>query len=217
MQILVTAATAKELSPFLRTLPTNTVVIKKHSVDVLITGIGLTATTFKLTKQLTLKKYDAVVQVGVAGCFKKTIPLGSVVAIKKDTIADQSVIELQQLKTLFDLQLVPHNSFPYKNKWLVNPHQTLLLASQLKTVSAISVNEITTNKKKTEWYQQTFKPVAESMEGAAFHYVCLMENLPFVQLRSMSNYIGERNKKKWNMVDAITNLNNALQHLLEQL
>jgi futalosine hydrolase len=35
------------------------------------------------------------------------------------------------------------------------------------------------------------------MEGAALHYTCLMEKIPFMQLRSISNYIAERDKSKW--------------------
>ncbi len=54
-----------------------------------------------------------------------------------------------------------------------------------------------------QFYRDTFNPVTESMEGAALHYVCLMEKIPFLQIRSISNYIGERNKKKWDMMDSI--------------
>ena len=55
------------------------------------------------------------------------------------------------------------------------------------------------------------------MEGAALHYACLMEGVPFLQLRSMSNYIGERNKKKWDMQVSISNLNNALIEIVKDL
>jgi futalosine hydrolase len=55
------------------------------------------------------------------------------------------------------------------------------------------------------------------MEGSALHYVCLMENIPFIQLRSISNYIGERNKKKWDMQDSIKNLNNELVKLVKKI
>jgi futalosine hydrolase len=55
------------------------------------------------------------------------------------------------------------------------------------------------------------------MEGAALHYVCLMEKIPFIQLRSVSNYIAERNKKNWNMKESIGNLNQALIKLLASL
>jgi futalosine hydrolase len=191
--ILVAAATAKEIGPFIAFTRSGNFT----HIDILITGIGLTACTYHLHKQLGLKKYDLVIQPGVAGCFDQNIALGEVVAINKDTIADQSVIALQ-------------DQFPYKKGWLINPNKEILKRSRLKIVKGISVNQISTSDTMIKFYRDVFDPVTESMEGAALHYVCLMENIPFLQIRSISNYIGERNKKKWNMMDSIINLNVAL-------
>jgi len=204
--ILVVAATAKEINPFIELTRTGNI----NNTDILISGIGLTASTYHLAKQLALKKYDLVIQAGVAGCFDLRIPLGTVVAVKQDAIADQSVIELQKLKTLFDLKLVPQDKYPYKKGWLINPNKDVLKKTKLKIVTGISVNQISTSKQMIKFYRDVFDPVTESMEGAAMHYVCLMEDVPFVQLRSISNYIGERNKKKWDMMDSIVNLNEVL-------
>lgn len=217
MNTLLIAATIKEIEPFLAWLKTDPAARKNNLPDVLITGIGLTATTYHLTRQLQFKKYGLVIQAGVAGCFKKNISLGSVVVITQDTIADQSVIELQQLKSLFDLKLVPANQFPYTKTWLVNPAVDLLKKTALKKVKGISVNEITTSKQKIAFYEKHFNAVAESMEGAALHYTCLMESVPFLQIRSMSNYIGERNKKNWDMKASIVNLNAALIEIVKNL
>lgn len=217
MNTLLIAATVKEIAPFLAWLRTAPADKKNNLPDVLITGIGLTATSYHLTRQLQLKKYGLVIQAGVAGCFKKNISLGTVVIVKQDTIADQSVIELQQLKSLFDLKLVPANQFPYTKTWLVNPAGELLKKTVLRKVKGISVNEITTSKQKIAFYEKKFNAVTESMEGAALHYTCLMEDVAFVQLRSMSNYIGERNKKKWDMNTSIVNLNKALIEIVKAL
>ena len=204
--ILVVAATAKEINPFIELTRTGGI----NNADILISGIGLTASTYHLAKQLALKKYDLVIQAGVAGCFDLTIPLGAVVAVKQDAIADQSVVELERLKTLFDLNLVPQDQYPYKKGWLINTNKEVLKKTKLKIVKGISVNQISTSKQMIKFYRDVFDPVTESMEGAALHYVCLMENVPFVQIRSISNYIGERNKKKWDMMDSIANLNDTL-------
>ena len=206
--ILVAAATAKEISLFIQSARESK--FQKHTIDILITGIGLTASTYHLTKQLALKKYACVIQAGVAGCFDLSVPLGAVVAVKQDSIADQSVIELKKLKTLFHLTLVPHSQFPYEKDWLINPHKEILKKTGLKVVKGISVNQISTSKQIIKFYRELFDPVTESMEGAALHYVCLMEKVPFLQIRSISNYIGERNKKKWDMKDSIANLNDVL-------
>ena len=216
MNCLVIAATAFEIKPLLDWLQKGEKLNSKLEIDILITGIGLTATTYSLQKQLILKKPSLVIQAGVGGCFDKKTPLGKVYLINKETIADQSVIELDKLKTLFDLSLVPADQFPYTNRWLVN-NNPLLKKFRLPKVAGISVNEITTDPRKVRLYQKQFAPVIESMEGAALHYVCLQENIPFLQLRSTSNYIGERNKKNWNMQASISNLNKELLKILQSL
>jgi len=216
MNCLIIAATAKEINPFLdwyrhhnKTADT--------SIDILITGIGLTATSYHLTKQINIKRPDLVIQAGVAGCFDKQLPLGSVVAIKQDTIADESVVELKKLRTLFDLKLLPQNQFPFQKGWLINSNTALLKKTKLKIVKGISVNQITVFQQMIQFYKSRFNPVIESMEGAALHYTCLMEKIPFMQLRSISNYIAERDKSKWDMKRSIVNLNKELIHLVETI
>ena len=128
--ILVAAATAKEINPFIQSIRQGQ--LGKNKIDVLISGIGLTASTYHFTKQLRLKKYDLVIQAGVAGSFDRKIPLGAVVALKQDSIADQSVIELEKLKTLFDLKLVPQDQHTYKKGWLMNQDNENLKKTKIK-------------------------------------------------------------------------------------
>ena len=213
---LLAAATVIEIAPLLEKLRKEDHWPPSVTIDVLVTGIGLTAASYALTRQLALKRPDFVIQAGVGGCFDHQTPLGGVVAVKQEAIADQSVIELNELKTLFDLKLVPQNRYPFSKGWLINKND-ILNKTRLKKVKGISVNEITTSGKKAAFYRQHFNPVVESMEGAALHYVCLMEKVPFIQLRSISNYIGERNKRKWEMKKAVANLNHELFTLLNNL
>ncbi|MEO5562584.1 MAG: futalosine hydrolase [Chitinophagaceae bacterium] len=218
MDCLLVAATAKEIAIFLdHYRNTDKTAFIDINIDVLITSIGLTATTYSLTKQFALKKPDLVIQAGIAGCFDKKIPLGSIVAVKQDTIADEAVIESKKLKTIFDLKLVSPDQSPYKKGWLVNPDNGIMKRNRFKAVNAISVNQVTTDKQMIRLYQNRYKPIIETMEGAALHYVCLSENIPFLQLRGISNYTGERNKTKWNFKDSIGNLNKELIRLLESL
>lgn len=215
--ILIAASTSLEISPLLRQLNKRQPIFKGKNLDVLITGIGLTATTYHLCRQFSIRNYDLAIQAGVAGCFDLNRTLGSVVAIKQDTIADQSVVELEHLKSLFDLKLVPQNRPPFSNGWLKNRHTILLKTSGLDQVPGVSVNQISTSEEMIRFYRKNFNPVAESMEGASFHYVCLMEKIPFIQLRSFSNYIGERNKKNWYLKRSVLNLNDQLSGFLEKL
>lgn len=214
MVCLLIAATGFEISPFIDYTNSENQLPKDLSVDILITGIGLTACTYSLTKQIQLRRPDIIIQAGIGGCFDKNIPLGSVVVIKQETIADLGVIEENRMKTLFDLKLVSPDQFPFSKGWLVNKSEALKKV-KTKKVKGISINEITTSKQKIKFYKENFDPVVESMEGAALHYVCLMEKIPFLQIRGVSNYVGERNKKNWDIKNSISNLNKELIRLLK--
>ncbi|MBL7738543.1 MAG: futalosine hydrolase [Chitinophagaceae bacterium] len=214
MSILLAAATAKEIQPFLDHYRRSD---SAQDIDVLATGIGLVSATYALAKQVSIKKPMLVIQAGIAGCFDKNIPLGSVVIIKQDLIADLSVMENNQLLTMFDTGLVKATQPPYSKGWLVNPDKELVKRIRLKAVKAVTVNHITTSKMMIKLYKEKFNPVAESMEGAALHYVCLMEKIPFLQIRSISNFVGQRDKKEWNIKEAVINLNKEIAGIITTL
>jgi futalosine hydrolase len=168
-----------------------------------------------LAKQINLKRPGLIIQAGVAGCFDKNTKLATVVAIKQDAIADQGVAESKKFKTVFDLGLISPDKFPYKNGWLLNSNKALIKGSKLKAVNSISVNQVTTSRPVINYYRKKYAAATETMEGAALHYACLQENIPFLQIRSLSNYIGERNKGKWKLKEAIQHLNVKLIELLQ--
>ena len=89
--------------------------------------------------------------------------------------------------------------------------------TDLSAVKAITVNKISDSALQRNQFVNNFNAAIETMEGAALHYVCLQEKIPFLQLRSISNYVGERDKTKWMMKEAIENLNNELQILINGL
>lgn len=216
MYLLLTAATAAEIQPGIDFLEKNNFTLQPHDAEVLITGVGAVATTYLLTHSLINHRPDLVIQAGVAGSFRQN-NAGEVLTVKQDVFGDTGVWENEQFNNIFDLKLADDNQAPFTNRSLTNPHQKLLQLSRLEQTTAITVNEITTDTKRIEWYKQNLSPVVESMEGAAFHYVCLQENIPFIQVRSVSNYVGERDKKKWGMQEAIHNLNDKIISLLKEL
>jgi futalosine hydrolase len=218
MNCLLVAATAKEIEPFIANYHTSD---KRNYIEfnlhILITGVGMVATTYKLTDYFKKNKPDIVLMVGIAGCYKTTIPLGTVYAVKNETFGDLGVLENNSWIDVFDLKLILKNTFPFKNKKLENTNKIILERTGLTLVNAITVNQITTSKKQISIMEKKYKPFLESMEGAALHYVCLHENVPFVQIRGVSNYIGERNKKNWKIKEAIQNSNNIIINLFESL
>ena len=134
-----------------------------------------------------------------------------------ETLADLGVQENGGFRSIFDLRLTDPNQPPFSNGRLVNPHHKLMQLTGLQPVSAITVNEISTDPQRIRWWQDHHNPSVESMEGGALHYSCLNGHIPFLQLRSISNEIGVRNKTLWNIPLAISRLNDRLIFLLAQL
>jgi futalosine hydrolase len=216
MYLLLTAATSAEIQPGIDFLEKRDFTLQSLHAEIMVTGIGAVSTTYSLTSSINNRKPDIIIQAGIAGSFgqKKT---GEVVTVEQDTFGDMGAWENDQFKNIFDLRLVDDNQPPFNDRFLINPYQKLLFLSGLEQVRAITVNEISTDSKKIEWYKQNLSPAVESMEGAALHYVCLQENIPFLQIRSVSNEIGERDKIKWKLAEAINNLNEKLILLFNEL
>ena len=211
MQILICAATEAEIKPSINFFKTLSL---PYSIQFLITGVGLTPTTYQLTKYLATNKPAAMIQAGIGGGFTDKYELCQTLAIKSEALGDVGVMEGDEFKNIFNLNLVSENEAPWHGGKLFNPYIELQKQSDLPRVDAVSVNEVTTNAARIQYYQNTLGVAVESMEGAAFHYVCLMENIPFLQLRTLSNFIGERNKAKWKLKDSIHCLNKELQRII---
>jgi futalosine hydrolase len=212
MPILLCAATEFEIRPTLEW-------IRKqgfNTIQVLITGVGLTAATYQLTKAVYKHKPRLLLQAGVAGCLEESLSLSKVVTVRNEAIGDLGVEENNQFNSLFDLKLCEHNTFPWTHGKLTNA-SIILGQTGLPIVDSVSINEISTSMERIRYYKSELGASIESMEGAALHYVGIMEKIPFLQIRSLSNFAGERDKGKWLLKDAIGNLNSELQRLLTNL
>jgi futalosine hydrolase len=204
MKILVVAATEMEIAPFLA---------QNTMADTLITGVGAPSCMYALTKCLLQKKYDFVIQAGIAGTFKNQWPLGQTFAVKTDLFADLGIQEKDTFFTLFEKGFANENTFPNKNGKMENESENYF---SLKTVNAITISTVSDSLAQTELYKKKFDADIESMEGAAFHYVCIQEKTPFLQIRSISNFVGERVKTNWKMKEAIDSLNENLIRIINE-
>jgi futalosine hydrolase len=213
MYILLAAATTFEIQPTvdaLRWPPTGTGL----EIRPLITGVGAMAAAWSIMRQIGNKRPDLILQAGIAGCLTDKPP-GEVLAVEEDQFSDQGVWEEGRFKSIFDMKLADADAFPFTGGRMVNPYRQLLTLTGLPSVGALTVNEITTNPERINWYQQNTTAIVESMEGGALHYIALQEAVPFLQLRAVSNAVGIRDKTKWNIKLAIARLNEVLISLLD--
>ena len=207
MSILIAAATKMEIQTFLDLNP---------DAEYLITGVGAVATVFQLMNRIESNKYDFIIQVGLAGTYSNELILGESVIVERDCFADLAVWENKKIISVYDLGLTNSNESPFENGWLVN-HKVSFHSTQSKKVKGVTVNLLTDDLNYVAEMKLKHNAEVESMEGAALHYVCLQKNIPFLQIRGISNKVGERDKSKWNLKEAIQSSNQLLNDIYSSL
>lgn len=190
MKILIVAATEEEIT-LLRTLSTDV------KPDFLVTGVGMVSTTYELSKKLQEKKYDLVLNCGLAGSFDRSIPPGEVVQVIEDTFSELGAEDGNDFLSLQKIGLQGKDTF-YSN--YINSGNNFM------QVKSITVNTVHGNNDSISNVQKRLNPQLESMEGAAVFFICEKENIPCIQLRAVSNYVEKRNKSAWNIPLALRNL-----------
>lgn len=218
MKVVITSATENEIDQIKRTLDVFS--IQKNNrlkIHFHICGVGLLASCYSISKLICEQKPDLIIQAGIAGTFDNNLGTGNVVAVKDEVLGDMGVEENGAFKDLFDLNLQSENLFPFTERKLHNKFLADLNLLQLAEVTAISINEITTRLDRIEVLRSKYTPTIESMEGAALHYCGLQTSTPFIQLRAISNYIGERDKSKWKFKEAFNNLAEVVLKYIDQL
>jgi futalosine hydrolase len=225
MYLLIVSATTLEIKPLIKEF---TFVNQKNNklssykyrdldIDVLITGIGMVATAFYMGMTLQTYNYDVAINAGIAGCFEKEIELGKVLNVTIDCFSELGTDNGEYFLSLIDLKLIEENSFPFNNMELINDFDfKSKTINQLPKVKGITVNTIHGNEDAIASVKNLYHAHTESMEGAAFAYACMLQNLKHIQIRAVSNYVEKRNKANWNIPLAIKNLNHTLKNILDE-
>lgn len=212
MKILLVAATPVELESIQRLLEKEQ---SAHEVTFLVTGVGMIATTFSLTKELVSNSYDLAINLGIAGAFDRTIALGEVVEVVQDQFLEEIVEDGDELKTYEEIGLRGSNEYPFIDGVLHSTSRTT--HSAFIGVKGITVNTVHGNKRSIKSIVKRLNPQIESMEGAAFFYVCNQFKTATVQIRAISNYVEKRNRDAWQIELALNNLAKATKTTLSKL
>lgn len=208
MKILLTAATKAEIAPTLHALANGR---PAFEIQTCITGVGICAATFGLSQALFSGKPDLVIAAGIAGSFDRSLPLGTVVQITRDCFGDLGAEDHDAFLELPYMGLAAKEDVCFQEEF---PENLSKISGNLPAREAITVHAATGCTLTSQRRLERFGPVLESMEGAAFHYVCQKINVPLLHLRAVSNYAEARNRPAWNIPLAVKNLNAVLEEIL---
>jgi futalosine hydrolase len=119
------------------------------------------------------------------------------VHVRSERIGDLGVEEADgRFVDLFDLGLMDPNQPPFVHGALHNADAAV--HAMLPAVSGLTVQKVHGNAASIAAIREKYPEVqVESMEGAAFFYACLSAGIPFLEIRSISNYVEPRNRAAW--------------------
>jgi futalosine hydrolase len=194
MNILILAATDNEI-------------FSKEFNDckILISGVGIPNACYTLTNYLQDHNPDLIINMGVAGAFNREYLIGDVFEVSQDCFSEIGAENREGFLSAKDIGLEVTTFFNYIPK------------TNLNQAKGITVNTIHGNNDSIKDVVLRLSPNLESMEGAAFMMICQKFNINFIQVRSISNFVEERNRDNWNLDLAIKNLNNTVRMIINDL
>jgi futalosine hydrolase len=87
----------------------------------------------------------------------------------------------------------------------------------LPRVRGITVNTVHGDETSIAAVVRRLRPQVETMEGAAFMYACLMHDVPFAQIRAVSNVVERRNRSTWKVEEALDAIGSATLGIMTRI
>jgi futalosine hydrolase len=213
MHLLVVVATERERAWWPSPPPAS-----PHTIDILVTGVGMVATAVHVARALTRAPYDLALNVGVCGAFDRSLALGAVVHVTSDRLAELGVEDGPRFLPAEAVGLSDPDEAPWTGGQLINPAPpATAVLDALPTVRGITVNTVHGDEASIAEVVGRCQPQVESMEGAAFMYACLTARVPFAQIRAVSNYVERRDRAVWRLSEAIDAIGRTTTALLREL
>jgi len=227
MRILLVTATWLEAKPlmagfhFLRKYSGNNYSFRygEHRVDVLVTGMGMVATAYGVGKALMNTRYNLAINAGICGSFRKELTPGTVLNIKEEFFPEFGMIDDAGFKYIQELGFETNLPSACKNTLLENPHFNQVIGfKNLPTARGATVNLVDlSGRRKPNYLSPTLEADVETQEGGAFFFACLAGEIPFIEIRAVSNYVGAREDEAWDIETALENLTIAVHAALDVL
>jgi futalosine hydrolase len=178
----------------------------RHDVETLVTGVGPVEAACAIAHALAQQRYKLVVNAGIAGAVDAAANVGDGVVV-----ADEA------------LELALENGrpivLPERQSVVDKVHSNPLLVAELRRRGFAALHGITvsrvTAREDTAVRLARLGAQVESMEGFAVLRACERAGVPAVELRGISNRVGDRDVSGWDFEAGISGLARVTQALFE--
>jgi len=241
MDILVLTATAFEQETLRRSTshPTTRTFAHRARTDgtlgtrrvaLIETGIGAVNTAQALTAALESGRPDIVLQVGVGGAYPGSqLDVGDLAVATEENDGELGILAPDGWLPA-DCIGIPilsrnrnhYNTFPL-DAALARRAATLILnmrpdaAPAVRSGPFVTVQQCSGLAARGKELAARFNAICENMEGAAAAHVCTLYDVPFIELRGISNLVEDRNTAAWKLPLASANAQEAACVLIEYL
>jgi futalosine hydrolase len=212
LKILVMTAVVMERDAVLRGLQ------EAAGFNVAIAGVGAASAAAQTATLLAADNYDWVISAGIAGGFAGRAEIGSIVIADASIAADLGAQTAEGFRSLdqlgFGSARVPVDI------GMANQLTDAGRAAGLKvqTGAVLTVSTVTgTAESAEELAARIPEAAAEAMEGYGVGVAALNGGVPFLEIRTISNRVGPRDRSAWRIEEALLALEAASNTLREVL
>jgi len=215
--MLVLAATALESK-----------LLQAAGTHVVVGGIGAVNTAHALTEYFASKgRPSVVIQTGIAGAYvPANVAVGSVLLADTEIYGDAGVLTpvgwrpMEEIGIPF-IEATPSrparfNYFPLEAE-LVARAASAAGGLVTRTGKFVTLAQVTGVRTTGDLLYERFGALCESMEGAAAAHVCALHDVPFLEVRGVSNLVEDRDRAKWRIAEAADAAQRAVLKILEHL
>lgn len=201
-------------------------ILSDQPVILIETGIGLVNTAHALAVALQHIKPDLIIQSGIGGAYLRAqLAIGDLVIATEENYAELGVITPQGwlpaneigipvLKTHQD----HFNTYPLDTQLATDAQNALQKTNTSATLGPfVTVQQCSGRTDIGNTLAERFQAICENMEGVAAAQICLQYNIPFLELRAISNQVEDRNREAWNIPLALKASQDATLNLIGAL
>ena len=204
--------------------------LRDKEVLVVFSGLGKINAAAGAAAVLTQFSVSSFWMWGSAGAYPRSdLKLKDVALASEEILGDEGVLTSSSWKSLdaIGIPLAKDKDHPVFNRipvdkaqlkraqLLLNDWQATSSGPRLHVGPFVTVSGVSGSPARARHLADRFGALCENMEGGAAALVCLRYQVPFLQIRGLSNWAGDRNKKRWHLAEALDNCQRALLYLLE--
>jgi futalosine hydrolase len=239
--ILIVGAVSQEINPLIEKLNASRKIsigqrdilcgtLFNQSIIVVQSGIGMLNATQAVTAVVEKMPVHLIINTGCAGAFPDAgFAIGDIGIATQETdihigLESASSDNLPEKLTFPLIQTASASYFGnYPTSELYRNMAFELLSKKnsfdvhVKMMPFITVSCITISEQRTKQLFLKYQAGMENMEGAGVAHVALLYNKPFLEIRAASNYVGERDKRKWQLKKAFEHSTDAVFTLLKNM